>query len=206
MPPVFAHGQLRLYLLAMLAEGPLHGYQVITALSERFGGTYRPSPGTVYPRLARLEEEGLVRRTELGRRAQYELTDTGRAELAAHAEELAALERELTETVRTLASQVRAEVTSAMAGVRAELAAAAAQARTAARGRSQDDAEAAAEQRRQQKQRRIECEAELTRFREQMRGMLRTAEAQGRLGQLGADTLRTMLNGATTAVEAALGR
>lgn len=206
MPPVFAHGQLRLYLLSMLAEGPLHGYQIITALSERFGGTYRPSPGTIYPRLARLEEEGLVRRTDLGRKAQYELTEAGRAELDAQSDQLAALERDLAETVRTLASQVRAEVSGAMAGVRAELAAAAQEARSAARGRAADDAESAAAARRRQKQLRVECEAELTQFREQMKGVLRTAEAQGRLGQLGADTLRTMLGGALSAVEAALGR
>ena len=50
MPPVFAHGQLRLYLLALLEQRPMHGYEVITALSDRFGGTYRPSAGTIYPR------------------------------------------------------------------------------------------------------------------------------------------------------------
>ena len=66
MPPVFQHGQLRLYLLALLEQRPMHGYEVITALSDRFGGTYRPSAGTVYPRLAALEEEGRVRRTEDG--------------------------------------------------------------------------------------------------------------------------------------------
>src|SRR5450756_3091462 len=81
MPPVFAHGQLRLYLLALLESGAKHGYELITALSDRFGGTYRPSPGTIYPRLARLEEEGLVRRTEDGRKTTYALTDAGRREL-----------------------------------------------------------------------------------------------------------------------------
>ena len=80
---VFAHGQLRLYLLALLESGPKHGYELITALADRFGGTYRPSPGTVYPRLARLEEDGLVERTDEGRRATYTLTDAGRAELDA---------------------------------------------------------------------------------------------------------------------------
>src|SRR5665648_710275 len=80
--PVFAHGQLRLYLLALLESGPKHGYELITALSDRFGGTYRPSPGTVYPRLARLEEEGLVTRVDEGRKGMYALTDAGRAELA----------------------------------------------------------------------------------------------------------------------------
>src|SRR5665648_729138 len=83
--PVFAHGQLRLYLLALLESGPKHGYELITALSDRFGGTYRPSPGTVYPRLARLEEEGLVTRVDEGRKGMYALTDAGRAELAAAA-------------------------------------------------------------------------------------------------------------------------
>ena len=60
MPPVFAHGALRLYLLALLESGPKHGYELIKALSERFGGTYSPSAGTIYPRLGKLEEEGLV--------------------------------------------------------------------------------------------------------------------------------------------------
>ena len=59
---VFAHGQMRLYLLALLNEGPRHGYEIIQSLEERFNGLYSPSAGTVYPRLAKLEEEGLVER------------------------------------------------------------------------------------------------------------------------------------------------
>ena len=85
MAPVFAHGQLRLYLLSLLESGPKHGYELITDLSDRFGGTYRPSPGTVYPRLARLEEEGLVVRVDEERKSTYALTDAGRAELRARA-------------------------------------------------------------------------------------------------------------------------
>jgi hypothetical protein len=50
--PVFAHGHLRLYLLSLVAARPMHGYQLIQALSDRFGGTYFPSAGTIYPRLA----------------------------------------------------------------------------------------------------------------------------------------------------------
>ena len=119
--PVFAHGQLRLYLLALLESGPKHGYELITALSDRFGGTYRPSPGTVYPRLARLEEEGLVTRVEEGRKGMYALTDAGRAELAERRGDLAALEENLAESVRALAAQVRDEVRGAMAGLRADL-------------------------------------------------------------------------------------
>ena len=91
--PVFAHGQLRLYLLALLSEGPRHGYEIIRALEERFNGLYSPSAGTVYPRLSKLEEEGLVRstwRSDLPGRSKrtYELTDAGRAALDAWAEAL----------------------------------------------------------------------------------------------------------------------
>jgi DNA-binding PadR family transcriptional regulator len=141
---VFAHGQLRLYLLSLLEARPRHGYELITALSERFGGTYRPSAGTVYPRLARLEEEGLVERTESGRKTLYALTDRGRAEVEAHRADLADLEHELAATVRDLAAQVRAEVAGSMAGLRADVAAAAQQARAAALhagrdGYAQDD-------------------------------------------------------------------
>ena len=78
---VFGHGQMRLYLLALLREGPRHGYDVIRDLEQRFSGLYSPSAGTVYPRLAKLEEEGLVERTDEGRKALYRLTDAGRAEI-----------------------------------------------------------------------------------------------------------------------------
>ena len=80
-PPVFAHGHLRLYLLSLLAEQPQHGYELIQGLGERFGGTYVPSAGTIYPRLGKLEEEGLVTKVADGRKTVYEITDAGRAEL-----------------------------------------------------------------------------------------------------------------------------
>ena len=86
---VFAHGQLRLYLLALLDEGPRHGYEIIRALEDRFNGLYSPSAGTVYPRLAKLEEEGLVERSDEGRKAMYFITERGRAEVRARALELA---------------------------------------------------------------------------------------------------------------------
>lgn len=54
MPPVFSHGDLRLYLLSLLDESPRHGYDLMQALTERTGGTYSPSAGTIYPRLAKL--------------------------------------------------------------------------------------------------------------------------------------------------------
>ena len=67
MSPVFGHGRLRLYLLKLLDESPRHGYDVIRALEDRFLGLYAPSAGTVYPRLSRLESEGLV---TVGRRGR----------------------------------------------------------------------------------------------------------------------------------------
>ena len=107
MSPVFAHGQLRLYLLALLNEGPRHGYEVIQDLEQRFNGLYTPSAGTVYPRLAKLEEEGLVERSDEGRKAVYRITPAGRAEVAARAHDVAALESDLDHSVRELAEQAR---------------------------------------------------------------------------------------------------
>jgi DNA-binding PadR family transcriptional regulator len=129
---VFAHGQLRLYLLALLNEGPRHGYEVIRALEERFNGLYSPSAGTVYPRLAKLEEEGLVQRTEEGRKATYEITEAGRQEVAARELDLADLQQDLDHSVRELAQQVRQRVHGNAEDLRAELKAAAKQARASA--------------------------------------------------------------------------
>lgn len=124
MSPVFAHGALRLYLLALLAESPKHGYEVMQALERRFGGTYQPSAGTIYPRLSRLEEEGLVEKHADGRRTQYVITDAGRAHLAEREGELDALEAEIGDSVRRLADEVRGGVRDAMRTLRADLAAA----------------------------------------------------------------------------------
>ncbi|MET0725008.1 MAG: PadR family transcriptional regulator [Leifsonia sp.] len=132
-PPVFAHGSLRLYLLSLLAEQPRHGYELITALSDRFGGTYSPSAGTIYPRLAKLEEEGLVTKSTDGRKTIYEITDAGRAELADREPELADIESEVTDSVRRLADEVRSEVNSAMKSLRADLASAARDAKRSAK-------------------------------------------------------------------------
>jgi DNA-binding PadR family transcriptional regulator len=202
MPPVFAHGQLRLYLLSLLASGPKHGYELITDLSDRFGGTYRPSPGTVYPRLARLEEEGLVRRSEDGRKSTYALTDAGRRELELRGGDLAALEDDLAESVRALAAQVRDDVRGSMAGLRADLAAAAQQARASAAGRPNG----AGHQRGQSRSRRAEAEVLVHRFRDDVRAELRRADARGEVDELTVETVRTVLDSALTAVRATLTR
>lgn len=132
MSPVFAHGQLRLYLLALLNDGPRHGYEVIQDLEQRFNGLYSPSAGTVYPRLAKLEEEGLVERSDEGRKAVYRITEAGRAEVRARQDDLASLESDLDHSVRELAEEVRARVRGSASDLRAELRAAAREARSTA--------------------------------------------------------------------------
>ncbi|MEU9606208.1 helix-turn-helix transcriptional regulator [Streptomyces sp. NPDC048057] len=131
MAPVFAHGRLRLYLLKLLDESPRHGYEVIRLLEERFHGLYAPSAGTVYPRLAKLEAEGLVTHATEGGRKVYSLTDAGRAELAGRGGELADLEREIRESVSELAAEIRDDVRGAAGKLRSEVRAAASQARSA---------------------------------------------------------------------------
>jgi DNA-binding PadR family transcriptional regulator len=77
------HGDLRFVVLAMIAEQPRHGYELIKELEDRTGGAYRPSPGVIYPTLSLLEDEGFIRPVtgEAGRKL-YEATDEGRAALA----------------------------------------------------------------------------------------------------------------------------
>ena len=125
MSPVFSHGDLRLYLLNLLDESPRHGYDIIQALSDRTGGTYTPSAGTIYPRLAKLEEEGLVSKSVDGRKTVYAITEAGRAEVLARAGELEGIEAGLTDSVRLIAEEVRGSVREAMKSLRADLAAAA---------------------------------------------------------------------------------
>ncbi|HWT33432.1 MAG TPA: PadR family transcriptional regulator, partial [Microbacterium sp.] len=132
MAPVFSHGDLRLYLLSLLDESPRHGYDLMQALADRTGGTYTPSAGTVYPRLAKLEEEGLVTKTVDGRKTVYEITDAGHAEVAARADELQGIEDGLTDSVRALADEVRGRVREAMRSLRADLGAAEREERRAA--------------------------------------------------------------------------
>ncbi|MGP3688418.1 helix-turn-helix transcriptional regulator [Streptomyces sp. IBSNAI002] len=125
MPPVFAHGRLRLYLLKLLDEAPRHGYEVIRLLEERFQGLYAPSAGTVYPRLAKLEAEGLVTHATEGGRKVYSITEAGRAELADRGGELADLELEIRDSVTELAAEIRDDVRGAAGELRREMRAAA---------------------------------------------------------------------------------
>ena len=82
----FETGEVRLAILSLLAEGPKHGYQLMKEMQDRSGGFYRASAGSIYPTLQQLEDEGLVRAETVNGRRVYQLTDEGRAELAADPE------------------------------------------------------------------------------------------------------------------------
>jgi len=75
-------GDVRAAILALLAERPMHGYEIIQQIEERSGGVWRPSPGSVYPSLQLLADEGLVSGDETGGRRLFTLTDAGREEAA----------------------------------------------------------------------------------------------------------------------------
>ena len=138
MSPVFRHGSLRLYLLRLLDEEPRHGYEVIRLLRDRFMGVYSPSPGTIYPRLARLEEEGLVTHDELDGRKVYRITEAGREELRSRSDELDELEEELSESVSNIVREVREDVRQTVRSLREELTRAARESRRVGRDATTD--------------------------------------------------------------------
>ena len=140
MSPVFRHGGLRLYLLKLLDEAPRHGYEVIRLLQDRFLGVYSPSPGTIYPRLARLEEEGLVTHDEIDGKKVYRITDKGREEINSRLDDLAELEEELTESVRDIAREVSEDVRDTVRNLREELTYMTKDVRREAREQSREDA------------------------------------------------------------------
>ena len=81
-------GDVRAALLLLLAEEPRNGYGLIQEIEQRSGGAWRPSPGSVYPALQLLEDEGLVRAEESGGRRLFALTDEGRSHVTENAEAL----------------------------------------------------------------------------------------------------------------------
>ncbi|WP_105567521.1 PadR family transcriptional regulator [Microbacterium halophytorum] len=200
MPPVFSHGDLRLYLLHLLDESPRHGYDIMQALSERTGGTYTPSAGTIYPRLAKLEADGLVTKRSEGRKSVYEITDAGRGEVRARADDVTAIENGLADSVRLIADEVRTSVQAAMKSLRADLAAAAKAERKAPRAQPQPDPRVAA---REQLQR---AEATIAEFRGRMKAELRSHVARGgELPSTVVDELDATLAAAAASVTARLG-
>ena len=78
---LFASGDLRYLLLALIADKPSHGYELIKAIEEKLGGAYSPSPGIIYPMLTLLEETGLATVTSEGTRKLYSITEEGKTAL-----------------------------------------------------------------------------------------------------------------------------
>ena len=83
-------GDVRSAILSLLGEGPTNGYGLIKAIHAKTQGAWRPSPGSVYPTLQQLVDEGLIAPKGEGARTEFELTDDGRAYVAEHADEVAA--------------------------------------------------------------------------------------------------------------------
>jgi DNA-binding PadR family transcriptional regulator len=173
LSPVFRHGSLRLYLLRLLDEEPRHGYEVIRLLRDRFMGVYSPSPGTIYPRLARLEEEGLVTHDEVDGRKVYRITDAGREELRSRSDELDELEEELSASVSDIVREVREDVRQTVRSLREELTWAARESRRVGR-------DAATDVREQARQARDEAREQARQAKEQAREQARQAREDAR--------------------------
>jgi len=86
--PRVRRGDVRAAALLLLEEEPRNGYQLMQELEQRSGGVWRPSPGAMYPALAQLEDEGLIRATDPDAKKRYELTDEGKAYVEEHRQEL----------------------------------------------------------------------------------------------------------------------
>jgi DNA-binding PadR family transcriptional regulator len=93
-------GDVRAAVLALLAEEPRNGYQLIQEIEERSGGEWRPSPGAVYPALQQLTDEGLIEADEHDGRRTFRLSEAGRAFVDAHPDEMNAPWEAMTSDVR----------------------------------------------------------------------------------------------------------
>ena len=202
MPPVFAHGALRLYLLALLESGPKHGYELIKALKDRFGGTYSPSAGTIYPRLGKLEQDGLVATESAGRRTNYHITPSGLAELNRRREELAGVETDISASVRRLADSLRQDIRSNMRGLRADMAATAEAARATAL--ATEFRVPGLRQPVEGHQALKEAETLLQAFRDDVRGERRLHAGRKPLSAVTLETVRTVLEQASISIRGSL--
>ena len=113
---MFESGEVKFVILRLLNEKPRHGYEVIRALEEKFGGLYTPSPGTVYPTLQLLEDEGYVRVVvEEGGKKVYHVTPEGERYLEEHRDLLDEIIGRVRETVRDFTGGGSGEVHQAFA-------------------------------------------------------------------------------------------
>jgi DNA-binding PadR family transcriptional regulator len=110
---VFESGEVKYVILRLLKEKPRHGYEIIKALEERMGGGYTPSPGTVYPTLQLLEDQGYVRAVESEGKRVYHITAEGEAFLEEHRDVVDEILERVRDTVRGFAGGRIGEVNQA---------------------------------------------------------------------------------------------
>ena len=110
----FGAGDMKYVILKLLRDKPRHGYEVMKELEERMHGCYSPSPGTVYPTLQWLEDEGLVVARDVEGKKVYEITDTGRAFLDEHKDIVEDIFDRVTETVERTVGGSMVEVNRAL--------------------------------------------------------------------------------------------
>src|SRR5262249_10885979 len=126
----------------LLDENPRHGYDLMRSLEDMFLGLYAPSAGTIYPRLAALEDDGLIEHDVEAGRKVYRLTDAGREELTRRRMETDEVAEQVRESARNLANEIRHEVRATVRDLRREIKDAAQEARRQER-RATRDAQAA---------------------------------------------------------------
>lgn len=117
----FAHGDLRLVILQLIAEKPRHGYEIIKAIEDRVGGAYSPSPGVIYPTLTMLEETGQVSVSADAGKKLHTITDQGRAFLEANRQVLDALLARMDESARTHGDGPAPQIVRAMENLKLAL-------------------------------------------------------------------------------------
>ncbi len=119
---LFDHGELRLVILALIAERPRHGYELIKAIEDRLGGAYSPSPGVVYPTLTLLEELGHVAVAPTdGARKLHSITDAGREHLSVHEAALQAAFARMDQAASTQSNNPPPSIVRAMEHVKLAL-------------------------------------------------------------------------------------
>ena len=120
---VFDHGDLRWVVLRLLADKPSHGYELIKAIEDRLAGAYSPSPGSVYPTLALLEDLGHIVPADGagGARKAYAVTEEGRAALERHRPEVDAIFGKIDQVAARAGSGVSPRILRALEGVKLAL-------------------------------------------------------------------------------------
>lgn len=115
--PMFESGEVKFVILRLLKEKPSHGYELIKALEEKLAGCYSPSPGTVYPTLQMLEDQGYVRAVEENGKRVYHITPEGEAFLATNRSTVEDIFDRVRDTVRDVAGGQMGELHQAFARV-----------------------------------------------------------------------------------------